>query len=385
MRPGAVALSLPLSAVLSFWVFAVSGGGARAWAAEGLYGARVEVGAEQDSNPARLESVEGLPPPSIRGAPALRAAVTMDAELLTEDRHVLSLRLSGAGKRFLAIHAQQEDLLLLDGRASADFALGARNVVGLSLAHYDALQRARTLPDARDFRSTSPGLRWDHRMGGAHFGLGGGWRLFAFKAEQAFDFQAPTAFALYRHLMAPPLEEGGAEWEWGASAQFEERAFTGVACASVSSCAVLPTTPRRRDHFLSLALDTTRTGGSLLGLGIALMSNRSNSYGESLDRLALHLRLAASLPLGLSLGGRAEGVLTRYRDQVPVGHNAMTNSFVSVEDEGRSTLRVELARPFAERYDVGLRYTLYTSAPRTSEVLFERHTALFFLAVQLGR
>jgi hypothetical protein len=382
MRPRAVALARSTAFHLTLWALALPGGSARA--AETQQALRLEVGAEHDTNPARLEAVEGLPAPAIEAAAALRLAADLDAQVITEGHHLFALRLSAAAKRFLESHAEPEDLLLLDGRAGADLALGSRNVVGLSLSHYDAFQRAPDLPEARDFRSSAPSLRWDHRLGAARFSLGGGWRWFSFKPERAFDFQAPTAFAVYRHLLTPSLEEGGAEWDWGASLQFEHRAFRGVSCTSLVTCTPQAEAPRRRDDFFSLALDATRTGGTLLGAGVALMSNRSNSYGESLERLALHLRAALVLPLGLSLAARAEGVLTRYRDSVPVGHDAMTMSFVSVEDEGRSTLRLELARPFATRYDVGLRYILYTSLPRTSEVRFERHTALFFLAVQLG-
>jgi hypothetical protein len=71
-------------------------------------------------------------------------------------------------------------------------------------------------------------------------------------------------------------------------------------------------------------------------------------------------------------------VLTRYRDRVPVGHDAVSNRFVNIE-------RLELARPIGDRCDLGLRYTLFTSAPRSSEVKYERQIALFFVALQLGQ
>jgi hypothetical protein len=66
-----------------------------------------------------------------------------------------------------------------------------------------------------------------------------------------------------------------------------------------------------------------------------------------------------------------------------VGHDASSNRFVNIEDEGRSTLRLELARPLGDRFDLGLRYTLFTSAPRSNEVRYERQTALLFLAFHL--
>jgi hypothetical protein len=373
MRPSAVALTQLLLALPC----------ASARGAEAFFGLRLETGVEHDSNPQRLEAPQGLEPPAISGAQAARLTAGLDAEVLTDDQHLFSLRLSSAAKRFFQEPASGEDLLLLDGRAGLDLRLGVRNALGLSVAHYDVFQRAGGLPDARDFRSTAPGLRWDHQWGRARFGLGGGWRWFTFKPERAFDFQAPTAFMAYRHHIAPPLDQPDAEWDWSASVQFEHRAFSGPSCASLASC-LAEGAPARSDEFFVLALELTRTGAHLFGAGTSLVSNRSNSYGESLERLAFHLRAALLLPLGLSLAARAEGVLTRYRDKVPVGHDATSNRFVSIEDEGRSTLRLELARPIGDRYDVGLRYTLFTSAPRSSEVKYERQTALFFVALQLG-
>lgn len=374
MRPSAVALT--------FLLLALTGASARG--AETFWGLRLETGIEHDSNPERLEEPQGLPPPTIVGAQAARLSAGLDADLLTEDRHLLSLRLSTASKRYFQEPAAGEDLLLTDGRVGLDLSLGDRNTFGLSLAHYDAFQRASSLPDARDFRSTTPGLRWDHQWGRARYSLGGGWRWFVFKPERAFDFQAPSAYLAYRHHIAPPLDQPDAEWDWSASLQFERRAFQGPSCASLASC-LTQGAPLRRDTFLALAMELTRTGAQLVGGGTSLISNRSNSYGESLERLAFHLRAALLLPLGLSLGIRGEAVLTRYRDRVPVGHDATSNRFVNIEDEGRSTLRLELARPLGDSFDLGLRYTLFTSAPRSSQVRYDRQTALLFLAVHLGR
>jgi hypothetical protein len=54
---------------------------------------------------------------------------------------------------------------------------------------------------------------------------------------------------------------------------------------------------------------------------------------------------------------------------------------VSVEDENRSTLRIELARPLARGFEIGARYVLYTNFPGNSSVHYRRQTALLYLAV----
>lgn len=346
------------------------------------YGVRLEAGGEYDSNPERREEVAGIEDRPIRAAPALRLVSGIDIAAASRAGHLFSLSGEAAGKRFLETDVQGEDLLLLDGRLTADFALSERSRLALLVSHYDALQRASDLPEARDFRSTTPALRFEHRLGGARFAAGGGWRWFTFKPEPMFDFQAPTAFVAYRQALLPPLDVPGAEWDWGLTASFEGRRFQSSRCAQVALCPPTdPTAPQRLDRFVALAADVNRTGDALVGGGVALQINDSNSFGESLLRAAVHLRAAVLLPLDLSLAGRAELVAARYRDAVQVGRDPMTGSFVSIEEEGRSTLRLELLRPLGERFETGVRYTLWTSAPGDDTVSFQRHSFVLFLAV----
>jgi len=54
---------------------------------------------------------------------------------------------------------------------------------------------------------------------------------------------------------------------------------------------------------------------------------------------------------------------------------------VSIEDENRSTLRIELARPLAQGFEIGARYVIYSSFPSRGSVDYRRQTALLYLAV----
>jgi hypothetical protein len=376
MRPRAVALL----------ALALCGPRATALAAEGLaYGLRLEAGAEQDSNPSRLEQVEGSSEREIVAASALRLVAGADVLAASAGGHSLSAAVELAGKRFFQPEARSEDLLVTDARAGADAALGRRTRLGASLQLYDVFQRAQALPDARDFRSLAPALRLDRWLGPARLGLGAGWRWFVFKPERTFDFSGPTAFAGYRQGVAPALGEPGAEWDWGLSAAFESRRYTSVRCASPSPCPPPPPGPERSDGFLTLAADVNRTGDALLGAGAVFQWNESNSYGESLQRLVLHLRVVVLLPLQLSLAGRAELAASRYAEAVPVGQTVMGGSFISIEEEGRSTLRVELARPLGRWAEAGARYTFWTNALHAGPVLYQRHNVLLFVALVLGK
>jgi hypothetical protein len=143
----------------------------------------------------------------------------------------------------------------------------------------------------------------------------------------------------------------------------EDRRFQVARCPSLELCPGPPGAGRRRDRFWTARAEVTRTGALLLGAGLLLGVNDSNSYGESLQRLIGSLRGVVLLPWQLSLSARAELVATRYREAVPVGHNATTGMFVSVEDEGRSALRLELVRPLTDAVELGAA-TRSTHRPR---------------------
>ena len=52
----------------------------------------------------------------------------------------------------------------------------------------------------------------------------------------------------------------------------------------------------------------------------------------------------------------------------------------SIEDESRSTFRIELARLIEGRFELGARYVYYTSAPTSGALEYRRQTALLYLA-----
>ncbi len=365
-------------------------------AAEGTqllgYGLRLEAGAEHDTNPARLERVAGVPPDRpIVPSPALRLVTSGDLALAVGERSVVTVAAALAGKRFLQASAQPEDLIIAEGRAAFSLRLGESWIAGAGSGYYDVFQRARSLNDARDFRSVTPALRLDRGLAGGSLGLGAGWRWFAFKPEPAYDFHGPTLDASYHQSFAGALsgEEGGevpgAQWDVAGGLTVEDRRFRARRCPSLDRCPDPTGTERRRDRFWTARAEVTRTGAVLLGAGLLFGLNDSNSYGESLQRLIASLRGVALLPWRFSLSARAELVATRYREAVPVGHNATTGMFISVEDEGRSAIRLEVVRPLTDAVELGARYTFYTQTPSTGPVRFQRQLFLLYAAVANGR
>jgi hypothetical protein len=113
---------------------------------------------------------------------------------------------------------------------------------------------------------------------------------------------------------------------------------------------------------------------------VALHINQSNSYGESLVRGHLHVRAVIPLPWELSLSVRGELVATRYADPLTFLQPVVGQPSASIEDESRSTFRVDLARLFEDHFEIGARYVIYTSAPSAGPVEYRRQTLLLYFA-----
>jgi hypothetical protein len=385
MRPPAVVPG-------ALWLMSVAGGGlARAEVdadldrpAEIRWSGRAELGPEFDTNPARLERVDGVDAAAVGGSPAGRAVVAGELARLS-GRHVAVASLSLAGKGFARQAARGEDVLVVQGSLGWGAAVAASTRLSLLGGYYDVFQRGSTPGDRRDFRSLTPAVRVEHLLaGGAALDATAGWRRFTYKPHPDFDFSAPTLTVGYRDGVRPPALGDGREWEWALTASLEDRRFTGPRCLVTDDCPPAGAAPTRRDRFASIAAEVTRTGAALIGGGLAVHGNRSNSFGETIARALIHVRGVFLLPGDLSLSARAEVALTRHRETLPLARNPLSGTpIASVEDESHSTARVEIVRPAGAGLDLGLRYTLYTSALTGGPVSYGRQVALAFVAVSL--
>jgi hypothetical protein len=345
------------------------------------FGLRAEVGAEYDSNAGRVEQVaQAASQEPIVGSPVGRLVLTGELAAPIGARQSLALFASVAGKRFTRNEVRAEDVVVADASAGWNVLAGARTSIGLQGAYYDVFQRRGA--EARDFRSATPAFRLEQGLGeNGVLTAGVGYRWLTYKPDPQLDFAGPTAFALYRHLF-PGGPDGGADWEWSGGASGELRDFNGTRCLDVTACPGPAQAGARRDQFWTLHLEATRTGTFLVGAGLAMHADLSNSYGEQLVRGLAHLRTVVLLPGQVSLSARAELVVTRYRDLVPLVRNLANGPpLVSIEDDSHSTARLELARPLSAHLDAGIRYTLYTNEIASGPVRFRRQTALLFLAV----
>jgi hypothetical protein len=131
--------------------------------------------------------------------------------------------------------------------------------------------------------------------------------------------------------------------------------------------------------------EVTRTGRLLLGLGYAFQHNGSNSFGETLIRHIATARIATALPLDFYLAARADLLFVSYRESVPVAQAAMAQGvggtpYASIEEENRSSARIDLSRDVGARVRALLRYTFYANELGNNIGEYRRHTLLLSLS-----
>jgi hypothetical protein len=349
------------------------------------YTLRAEIGAEYDSNAHRAEIITGVPNPPVIASPLERFVLSWALSDAVADDQSVALAATAGAKLFDATAARDEDVAIAQSSAAWQGTFGPSTSLTASGAYYEAFQRASTdlteASERRDFRSLAPELRLQRALGDTvTLGVAAGARWFVFKPDRDYDFYSSVASADLRWLRLP---DGGADWEASAGLGYEHRSFTGPAlidCPQTAMSGVGCSGPDlRADDLLSAHAEAVRTGRVLVGAGYGFAANLSNSFGETVTRHALNARLAVPLPLGLSLAARGELLLAFYRNQVVVGQLLPGSPFVSIEDENRSSVRVDLSHGLGDRWRALFRYTLYANEITAAPIRYRRQTLLLSL------
>jgi hypothetical protein len=353
------------------------------------YQLRAEIGTEYDSNAHRMEQLATSQ--SVLVASFLQRFVAI-GQLVDQiaPRQAIAVSATAAAKIFDAAAAHSETVAIAQSSLMWRLALGPRTALAPSGSYYEAFQswgpEGDPAGERRDFRSLAPAL--ELRTGPSNavqLAFASGYRWLLFKPDRDFDFQGPTAGVNLRWLYDT---EGSADWETRLGAAVEYRRFGGPAHVGNCSPDGLPCAgpDTRADDLVMAEADVTRTGRVLLGAGYAFHHNGSNSFGETLIRHIAIARVATALPLGLYLAARADVSFVFYRDSVPVARAANATPmiggklFVNIEDENRSSVRVDLSRDINDRLSALLRYTLYANELGSSGGKYRRHTLLLSLA-----
>jgi hypothetical protein len=354
----------------------------------GRWSLRAELGPELDTNAHRTEvvNVPGVVNPPIVSSALARGVLGWSLSDTFGEGHEISMSATLAAKVFEREAARDEDVGIADSALSWRAPLGARTALLLGVAYYEAFQREAPAPvygdDRRDFRSVTPtarllGVAAEH----VEVGVGAGYRFFTFKPDRSYDFQAPTGSLELR--WARETADGAADWEAGLRAGYERRAFEGhpyvepPGCSPPGTCPPITGAGTRLDHFVTGAFDLARTGRVLVGGGYALHVNLSNSFGETVTRHFVTARLAAALPLDVYVALHAELLFAQYREHVAVAQTDTARPFTTIEDENRSSGRVDLSRNLSERLQLLARYTIYFNQLGSGAVTYGNGTVSY--------
>lgn len=366
------------------------------------------VGPEYDSNANRAEIVIGAGGPVADADPPQASFLlrTTGQGFLSwiHGINLLSASASLGGKIFFDPAVQDQDVLALQ-LAVEDRVRVAR---ALHLAvlgdYYDAWQSGTI--DHRDFRNGNAQLRgyYLHRLG--EIVITGGYRGFQYKPNSTFDFSAGqfTVNDIMRLRFGP---SGDHELDFASSYHFEQRFFDGVVqlldeanhpssdpslayhCSlgtAIEPRCLLAGSDLRNDRLHEMGVEMTYVGPLLVTIGYGAQLNLSNSFGQSLLRHIFTVKLAYRLPWSLYAAVKAQLYVTKYLDPVLLDPGVNSQAFITIDDENRNALILDLERPIGRTgLAIDARYSWFTNElAAQSTVQFQRHVIYLGLTYRLG-
>lgn len=289
-------------------------------------------------------------------------------------KHALTAAYGGGGKLFLDDAARGADEVV--HRASGGWAaLLPSSVLSLEGTYYDAYQRS----SQRDFRTGSGLARMSlgRRAEGLSVSGAVGYRGLQYKPLDDYSFRGPVAGLELESALTRETAVEVVDWSFSLSYWLGVREFTGTAEGPPLPCAGRPqdlcnqpseTGRQDLNHVLHAGVDYL--GNAEAGIWYSLEVNQSNSHGETFTRQVVGLKFTTGLGAGLFLTTKGVLQFSRFRDPYLISR-IRTESFteaISIEDENRSRIIVQLARELTSRISLDLRYALYVGESVTQAV-----------------
>jgi hypothetical protein len=373
------------------------------------FGLTLSLGPEYDSNANRAESVADAQSSPDTPTPSflLRTQGTLRMTWRT-DANALRLYATAGGKIFFNPAVFDQDTLVLS--VGGEDRVRVARFVHLAVIgdYYDAFQLPVSPYRARDFRSGSllGRIYFADRLG--EVALSGGYRGFQYKPDPYFDFQAgqATAYAVARLVFGANDDH---ELDLAASYHMERRWFAGVVelfadpqdplgspppaiplppCAyghPIAQRCLVAGIDQRRDWFHETGVELTYVGAFLVGVGYGLQLNLSNSFGQSLIRHIVTLKLAYRFPWSLYATLKAQLYASNFLDPVLLDQRFNAMTFVTIEDENRNNVIVDLERPIGSSgLAINARYSIFTNEISPSPVSFLRQVVYLGLTYRVG-
>jgi hypothetical protein len=340
---------------------------------------RLELGPEYDTNANRAEVIAGTPAQD--GGPPIGSALlrTTARGALTLRTGINQLRIdAGLGaKIFFNPDVFDQNVVVLQAGVEDRVRLSRRFLLGFQSDYYDAFQpdipsscENKDCARERDFRSGSLRARLTLLEDVGDVTVTGGYHGYQYKGFSDYNFQAASAgiFATSRaHVGAA---EDPTELTFSAAYGFEKRYFTGYVeqLADWSTCmpeiartpgALVACGAQRTDWFHEASFEATYLKRFLVSAGYALQLNESNSFGYSLLRHLISLKVSFRLPWQIYVTLKGQLQFTTFLDPVLLFANVNNATF---EDENRNMALADLERPIGKAgLALNARYTVYTS------------------------
>lgn len=362
-------------------------------------GLRLEIGPEYDTNANRVEVVKGAEALDHPIAAALLRSTAKGTLQVRWEWYRAQLTAGFGSKIFFSKAVFDQSVFV--GQLGLDNRFRAAGPIELGLAgdYYEATQpdRPTSCPERaclrqRDFRTGTAQARLTLLDRGGVFALVGGYRNFHWKPDASFDFHAGQLRAIASTHLVVGKEGHEHEFDLTASYLLEPRAF-GFA-AERNTCApgtpvldecIVPDTHKRKDWFHEAQAELTYLGPVMVTLSYAAQLNRSNSFGQSLLRHVVSLKIGARLPAKIYATLKAQLLAANYLDPVLLDRNVANQTFVSIEDENRNAVVIDFERPF-QKLGIGInaRYSVYTNELSRAPARFLRQTVFLGMTYKFG-
>jgi hypothetical protein len=347
-----------------------------------------EVGPELDTNATRVPLHQDQSP-VLSGLVRLVGGGNLK---LQTGRHLFAFDAGAGTKLFWSEAARVANEVVYHGGLSWAARFGGGTLLADGTI-YDVLQRQ----SLRDFRSEGGTLHYvvDGPLRRMRPSLFLGYRGLQYKPDDRYSFHGPLGGAALQWSLSSGRGDGAVDWILRLQYTAAGRFFSGAVTALPARCTGLDVLctedQQRQDLNHQFRVEVSYLANADATLWYSAEVNRSNSYGETFQRHVVGLKFTTALAWGLFLTAKGVLQLSRFRDPYIVSE-VSNLSFVSIDDENRSSLLVQLARDVAEHWTINLRYGLYVSeatAQASSQVTtvsgdFLRHTLFLGVRFEYG-
>jgi hypothetical protein len=180
------------------------------------------------------------------------------------------------------------------------------------------------------------------------------------------------------HLRQAGAEEGDErEWDFTISGRFEWRHYHGPELYS-SDDPGSPLSPRRVDSDVLGTAQLSYVGPLLAQAAYTIDYDRSNSFGQTYLRHIVTLKLVCDLGWRIVAAAKVQLVVIGYKDPV-----ALTSGMIvplTIEDENRDAIVLDLERPLGRGFAVSARYSRFTNGVSTSVLAYDRQVVYLGLS-----